>query len=101
LEANHATIARDTPGPEQAPTPSPPQAGPPSENQELLKSVMAELRRRAYAIRTEQTYLYWKRRFIACFGYRDPRQLGAAEVKAFLERLAVHGKVLPALRTRR
>lgn len=26
-------------------------------------------------------------------GNRDPRQLGAADVKAFLERLAVHGKV--------
>lgn len=92
LETSHATIARDTPELERAAA-NPTQARRLSPNQALLKSVIGELRRRAYSIRTEQTYLHWIRRFIATFGNRDPQQLGAAEVKVFLERLAVHNKV--------
>ncbi|HUF73327.1 MAG TPA: phage integrase N-terminal SAM-like domain-containing protein [Gammaproteobacteria bacterium] len=47
-------------------------------------------RRRDYSIRTEQTYLQWIRCFFAFAGRRDPRVLGAAEVKGFLEHLAVY-----------
>lgn len=90
LEPSHATIARDQPpGPAVA-------AGERtgiSPNDELLASVATELRRRAYSMRTEQTYIQWIRRFAASSGNRDLRQLGAVEVRAFLEHLAVHGKV--------
>jgi integron integrase len=59
----------------------------------LLSLLVAEIRRRAYSIRTEQAYEQWVCRFIAFFDSCDPRQLGAAEIKAFLEHLAVQGNV--------
>lgn len=55
--------------------------------------MIAEIRRRAYSIRTEQAYEQWVCRFIAFFDHRDPHELGAAEVKSFLEHLAVQGNV--------
>lgn len=45
------------------------------------------------AIRTEEAYVGWIRRFIAANGMRHPRQLGAREVEAFLTDLATRGKV--------
>lgn len=91
LGPNHPTIARYVPQPRLA-TESPP-APLGSSLDVLLQAATDELRRRAYAIRTEQTYLQWIRRFLAAFGNRNPRELGASEVKHFLERLAVHDRV--------
>src|SRR5690606_35166222 len=54
---------------------------------------VSEIRRRRYSYRTEQTYLQWIRRFIASNGGRNPRALGAADVRSFLEDLAVRSKV--------
>jgi site-specific recombinase XerD len=45
------------------------------------------VRRRHYSYRTEETYLHWIRRFIHFSGRRHPRELGAAEVTAFLNHL--------------
>ncbi len=59
----------------------------------ILTALIAEIRRRAYSIRTEQAYEQWACRFFAFARNQDPRQLGAPEVKAFLEDLAVQGKV--------
>jgi integron integrase len=59
----------------------------------LLDQVRGKIRLKHYSIRTEQAYVDWIRRFILHFGKRHPRELGAAEVEAFLTHLAVEGKV--------
>ena len=59
----------------------------------LLDQVRAALRVRHYSIRTERAYLQWVRRFILANDKRHPREMGAAEVQAFLSALAVEGKV--------
>ena len=46
-----------------------------------------------YSIRTDQAYVDWIKRFIIHFDKRHPRDLGAAEVEAFLTHLAVEGRV--------
>lgn len=59
----------------------------------LLDEVRAALRYKHYAIRTEQSYLHWIRRFIRFHGLRHPRDMGAPEVEAFLTSLAVQREV--------
>jgi len=60
---------------------------------QLLDDLRAALRARHYAYRTEQSYVDWVVRFIRFHGTRHPRELGAAEVTAFLTDLAVEGQV--------
>lgn len=55
----------------------------------LLDQIRARIRRRNFSIRTEQAYVDWARRFILFHGKRHPREMGAAEVEAFLSHLAV------------
>ncbi|MDZ7787041.1 MAG: integron integrase [Halofilum sp. (in: g-proteobacteria)] len=62
----------------------------------FLDEVRAAIRVRHYAIRTEQAYLDWTRRFILFHGKRHPRDMGADEVRAFLTHLAVDGNVAPS-----
>lgn len=51
------------------------------------------LRSKHYAGRTESAYADWARRFILFHNNRHPRDLGAAEVEAFLSHLAVERNV--------
>jgi site-specific recombinase XerD len=46
------------------------------------------IRRKHYSDRTEETYVHWIRRFIFFHGKRHPREMGQAEVVAFLNHLA-------------
>jgi integron integrase len=63
----------------------------------MLSQVMHEkLRAGHYSRRTEETYLGWVRRFIRFHGGRHPRELREPAVVAFLENLAVAGKVAAA-----
>ena len=55
----------------------------------LLDRVHEAIRRRYFSRRTEQAYVHWIRRFIYFHGKRHPRDLGEAEVTAFLNDLAV------------
>lgn len=48
-----------------------------------------ETRRRGYSIRTEQAYESWVARYLAFVGDADPCGVGGAEVRAFLQHLAV------------
>lgn len=48
---------------------------------------------RHYSICTEESYLFWVRRFILFHGKRHPCELGEPEVGAFLVYLAVDRKV--------
>ena len=51
------------------------------------------LRVRHYGLRTEQTYLQWARRFRARFPNQPVERLGEAEVRLFLEDLAIVRRV--------
>ena len=59
----------------------------------LLDQVRHAIRLRHYSYSTERTYVDWVRRFILANGKRHPRELGAAEVEAFLTDLAVRDNV--------
>jgi integron integrase len=55
----------------------------------LLDELRAEIRRRGYSIRTEQAYEGWVARYLAFVGDTASCGLGAAEVRAFLQHLAL------------
>ena len=59
----------------------------------LLAVARQKMRTRHLALRTEQVYLQWMRRFIAFHGRRHPRDMGARELEQFLTHLAVVRKV--------
>lgn len=58
-----------------------------------MESVRRRLRERRYSRRTEEAYVHWIRRFIRFHGRRHPKDLGEAEVSAFLSSLAVDQRV--------
>lgn len=62
----------------------------------LLDQVRDKIRVKHYSIRTETQYVQWVRRFILFHDKRHPREMGAAEVEAFLTHLAVEGNVAAA-----
>jgi integron integrase len=59
----------------------------------LIQRYREELQARHYARRTVNTYEQWLRRFLRFHGMRHPREMGSAEVNAFLTHLAVEGQV--------
>lgn len=59
----------------------------------LLGRVRETIRYKHYSIRTERSYVEWVRRFVLFHGRRHPREMGAAEVRAFLGYLAGELKV--------
>ncbi len=59
----------------------------------LLDQVRDAIRTRHYSPRTEKAYVGWIRRFILFHGKRHPRELGEAEIRAFLTSLAVDAGV--------
>lgn len=71
----------------------------------LVDAVRQRIRYRHYSYRTEEAYVGWVRRFVAFHERRHPRELGAAEIEAFLNHLAnernaaasTHNQALSAL----
>lgn len=63
----------------------------PAESQppKLLEQVVTRMRVKHYSLRTEKSYVDWIKRYIWHHGKRHPKDLGAAEVEAFLSHLAV------------
>jgi len=59
----------------------------------LLDRVRVLCRRKHYSIRTEQAYVDWTRRFILFHRKKHPNDMGAIEVRQFLEYLAVKRNV--------
>ena len=59
----------------------------------LFEVAREKIRTQHLALRTEQAYLQWMRRYVKYHGRRHPREMGAAEVEAFLTHLAVDAKV--------
>lgn len=80
------------PSPASALPPATPPAGDPPPRR-LLDRVRDALRVRHYAIRTEDAYAYWVKRFVLFHGKRHPDDMGEAEVNAYLTHLAVEGGV--------
>ena len=66
---------------------------PPAPAPKLLDLVRDRIRVKHYSIRTETSYVQWIKRFILFHNKRHPREMGAAEVEAFLTHLAVAGDV--------
>ena len=73
-----------------APPPEPP---PDIRPRTLLAAIRETIRRLHYSPRTEDAYVQWTRAFIAFHGGRHPRALGAPEMTAFLNHLAVERRV--------
>ena len=59
----------------------------------LMEVVRRAIRVRHYSTRTEEAYVGWIRRYIAHHRMRHPREMGPAEVAAFLSWLADHRRV--------
>ncbi len=59
----------------------------------LMARMKAEIRRRGYSIRTEQTYISWAERFIGFHQGHDPAELDMSAISSFLEYLAVSRNV--------
>ncbi len=59
----------------------------------LIQRYREELQVRHYARRTVKTYEQWLRRFLRFHAMRHPREMGSAEVNAFLNHLAVELQV--------
>ena len=62
----------------------------------LLDAVKERARYLHYSLRTEEAYVHWIRQFVRWHGMRHPREMGQAEVEAFLSMLANERGVSPA-----
>ena|SRR5688572_427444 len=64
-----------------------------AEPPKLLDRMRAAIRLRHYGRRTEEAYVGWVKRFILFHGKKHPAAMGADEVNAFLNHLAVERRV--------
>jgi len=62
----------------------------------FLEKIRHLMQAQHYAIRTEQAYVDWIRRFILYHDKRHPTEMGEIEVSAFLTHLSVNRNVAPA-----
>jgi integrase len=95
LGSSHPSVARDY---QQATVPVEDNSGTPfaeirKAHAALLVQVRTAVRRRGYAIKTEQTYLHRIMRFIGFLGNADAAQQGSEHLARFLDDLAVGRKV--------
>jgi len=66
---------------------------PPLQSARLFDQVRERIRYLHYSIRTEQAYVHWVRAFVRHQHMRHPREMGQAEVEAFLSWLAADRQV--------
>ena len=69
---------------------------PPLLSKRLLDQVRERARYLHYSLSTEKAYLYWVRFFIRWHGLKHPRDMGTAQVEAFLTMLATQRNVSPS-----
>lgn len=62
----------------------------------LLEQVRIVMRAKRYSPRTEKTYIGWIRRFILFHNKRHPKDMGAEEIRAFINHLAKNENVSSA-----
>src|ERR1041384_4254698 len=77
-------------------SPSETGSAPDGREKRLIERFHEAIRALHYSRRTEKTYWYWVRWFVVFHGKRHPRELGAAEVTAFLSWLATERNVAAA-----
>lgn len=65
----------------------------PTQSPRLLEQVSIVCRRRHFSPRTEESYRYWVKAFVLFHNKRHPREMGAPEIEAFLNHLAVKRQV--------
>jgi len=65
----------------------------PRQPRKLLDQVRDAIRLKHYSIRTEQAYVSWIKRYILFHNKRHPKNIGSAEITAFLTHLAVERNV--------
>lgn len=70
-----------------------PAASPVLRSTRLLDQLRELIRYRHYSLRTEESYVHWVRFFVHWAGLKHPRNMGQAEVEAFLNMLANERKV--------
>ena len=80
-----------SPGPASPPVATAPTGGP-----RLLDRVRLATRVRHYSRRTERAYVGWTRRYVLYHHKRHPSEMGAAEIRDFLNHLATELKVSAA-----
>lgn len=68
-----------------------PTSRPPAPPPKLFDQIRTAIHLRHYSPRTAEAYVAWARRYIVFHGKRHPRELGVADVTAFLSDLAVKG----------
>ena len=59
----------------------------------LLEQVRAEMRAAHYSKSTEESYVSWIKRFILFHNKRHPKDMGATEIKQFVNHFAVKQQV--------
>ncbi len=67
-----------------------------SHSPKLLDRARERARLNHYALRTEEAYLGWIKRYILFHQKRHPAEMGAAEIEAFLAHLAAYDHVVPS-----
>jgi integron integrase len=82
---NHMTLENTT----SLPSYTTENATPCSPSPKLLDQVRTRIRVLHYSLRTEEAYVHWIKRFILFHGKKHPKDMGGAEVEAFLSHLAV------------
>ncbi|XKH01135.1 integron integrase [Marinobacter nauticus] len=65
----------------------------PSQSTRFLDRLRNFIRLRGLAYKTEQTYVFWIKRFIRFHGRRHPETMGTVEVEAFLSHLVLQANV--------
>ena len=60
---------------------------PPLQSKRVLDQLRERIRYLHYSLKTEEAYLFWSRAYIRFHGVRHPKDMGAAEVEAFLTHL--------------
>lgn len=90
LGKDHPTLARHL-DPIRAPAPSTRHSRP--SVQEALQKMVAEIRRRNYSIRTEQSYLAWAKRYLAYHVAVQPCELEPEHAAQYLNHLALNREV--------
>src|SRR5690242_796537 len=64
-----------------------------AEGPRLLDRVRAEIRTRHLSGRTEETYIFWIRRYVVFHGKQHPATLGPEAMTCFLSHLAIERRV--------
>lgn len=101
LQPDHRTLARETirVSATLPPAPAPEQTTDPvAELTRLIDSLRRIIRIKNKAVATEETYVYWNRRFIRfCFGVlgQSPQAIGPPAITAYLDFLALERNVAP------